>query len=151
GAPAGLGAAITTDNDTVWVQVDNLGSPWLPMPYPVSSVSGLIGDWYWDAETLTFTSPTSTARGQDYRAASILVQPTPAQLTNAGPPPVEVGRYLDLPDAMPASIADTAASVTEGATSDYGKAVALQDYFRNGPFSYSETAPVDNEYDGTGM
>ncbi|HRQ01149.1 MAG TPA: DUF3488 and transglutaminase-like domain-containing protein, partial [Terrimesophilobacter sp.] len=151
GAPPGLGTAIATDSDTVWVQVDNLGSPWLPMPYPVSSVSGLIGDWFWDTETLTFTSPSSTARGQNYRAVSILVQPTPAQLTSAGPPPAELARYLELPGSMPDVIADTAAAVTAGATSDYGRAVALQDYFRNGPFTYSETAPVDNNYDGTGM
>lgn len=150
-APPGMDADVRTESDTVWVQVDNLGSPWLPTPYPVGSISGLIGDWFWHAEDLTFTSPTSTARGQDYRVVSTIVQPTPAQLTSAGPPPASMARYLELPDDLPAVIAETALSVTEAASSDYGRAVALQDFFRNGTFTYSESAPVDNDYDGTGM
>lgn len=151
GDPPGLASGVATGNDTVWVRVDHLGSQWLPVPYPVSSVSGLVGDWFWDAESLTFASPTGTARGQDYRVASVVVQPTPAQLTGAGAPPASMARFLELPPNMPEVIAETAARVTEGASSDYGKAVALQDFFRNGAFTYSETAPVDNGYDGTGM
>lgn len=151
GDPPGMGPAIHTEIDSVWVRVENLGSNWLPTPYPASSISGLVGDWYWDADTLTFSSPSVTARGQDFRVVSLIVQPTPAQLTSAGPPPAELARYLDLPAGVPDLIADTAAAVTAGATSDYGKAVALQDFFRNGDFTYSETAPLDNGYDGTGM
>lgn len=151
GGPPGMAADVATETDTVWVRVENLGSPWLPAPYPAESIAGLIGDWFWDAETLTFTSPTSTSRGQDYRVSSLIVQPTPAQLVGAGRPPAEFARFLELPEGMPEIIAETAASVTASATSDYARAFALQEFFRNGAFSYSETAPVDNGYDGTGM
>lgn len=152
GAPPGLAAGIGFENETTWVDVNNLGSPWLPVPYPTTSISGLVGNWYWDAEALTFTSPNRNARGEEYRVASIDVQPTPQQLTSAGSViPDGFDKYLALPGDLPAIISDTARQVVADASSNYGMAVALQKYFRDGGFEYSETAPVDEGYDGTGM
>ncbi len=152
GPPPGLSAEVGTENETTWIDVLNLGSPWLPVPYPVTGVSGLRGDWFWDPDDLTLTSPDRAARGEEYRAASLLVQPTPRQLTEAGsvvPPGFE--RYLELPDDLPSIIRETAEEVAGSATSNYGMAVALQEFFRNGAFDYSETAPVEQGYDGNGM
>jgi transglutaminase-like putative cysteine protease len=152
GPPPGLAQDVRADSETTWVDVSNLGSPWLPVPYPVTGVSGLRGDWFWDADDLTFTSPNRDARGEEYRASSLAVRPTPAQLAAAGSVvPGAYGKYLALPSGLPAIIADTAREVTASATSDYGKAVALQEYFRDGAFGYSETAPVEQGYDGSGM
>lgn len=152
GPVPGLAENVGFENDTTWIDVSNLGSPWLPVPYPVTSVTGLRGDWFWDSDDLTLTSPDRAARGEVYRAESLIVQPTPAQLTSAGsvvPPGYQ--KYLDLPEGMPAIIADTARTVAGAATSNYGMAVALQEFFRDGDFTYSETAPVDQGYDGSGM
>ena len=152
GPPPGLSADVRVEDETTWVDVQNLGSPWLPVPYPATLVRGLSGDWFWDAKDLTFTSPNRAARGEVYTAQSLQVEPTPAQLTAAGRViPADYSAYLALPDGMPPSIAAEAAQVTAAATSDYGKAVALQEFFRNGAFTYSESAPVDEGYDGTGM
>ena len=152
GPVPGLAADVGVENETTWIDVLNLGSPWLPVPYPVTGVSGLRGDWFWDADDLTLTSPDGAARGEEYRAASLLVQPTPQQLTSAGsvvPPGFE--KYLELPGNLPEIIAATAEDVAGSATSNYGMAVALQEFFRNGTFAYSETAPVQEGYDGNGM
>ena len=152
GAPPGLSSEVATTQDQVFVTVDGLTSPWLPLPYPTSSVGGLDGDWYWDSDGLAVKSPNRDARNETYRATSLIVDPTPAQLTSAGtsvPPGFE--RFLALPPAMPKIIGDTARQIAGGATSNYEKALLLQDYFRNGDFQYSETAPVDQGYDGTGM
>jgi len=152
GPPPGLSADVRVEDETTWVDVQNLGSPWLPVPYPATLVRGLSGDWFWDAKDLTFTSPNRAARGEVYTAQSLQVEPTPAQLTAAGRViPADYSAYLALPDGMPPSIAAEAEQVTAAATSDYGKAVALQEFFRNGAFTYSESAPVDEGYDGTGM
>lgn len=152
GAPPGLAADVAVEDETTWIDVNNLGSPWLPVPYPATSVSGLAGNWFWDAEALTFTSPDRGARGENYRVESLEVQPTPTQLENAGTVlPDGYDKYLALPDGLPAIISDTATQVTAGAASNYEKAVALQEYFRDGGFGYSETAPADEGYDGTGM
>lgn len=152
GDPPGLASDVAVEDETTWVDVNNLGSPWLPVPYPATSVSGLAGNWFWDAEALTFTSPDRGARGEDYRVESLEVQPTPSQLESAGTVvPDGYDKYLALPDRLPAIISDTAEQVTAGAESNYEKAVALQEYFRDGEFGYSETAPEDEGYDGTGM
>ena len=60
-------------------------------------------------------------------------------------------RYLELPDDMPSIIASTAREVTADATNDYDRVVALQRFFRDGDFRYSETAPVADDYDGNGV
>nr|WP_269902582.1 DUF3488 and transglutaminase-like domain-containing protein [Terrimesophilobacter mesophilus] len=152
GPPPGLEADIPVENETTWVDVNNLGSPWLPVPYPATDVSGLRGNWFWDADDLTFTSPDRVARGEEYRVSSLLVQPTPAQLDVANSTlPNPDDNYLDLPADLPGIIRSTAQRVTSSATSNYGRAVALQEYFRDGTFDYSETAPADFGYDSNGM
>lgn len=182
GAPPGLAEEVVVTEETTWVDVNNLGSPWLPVPYPATAVSGLQGDWYWNAVDLTLTSPNRLAKGQEYVVSSVSVQPTPAQLeaasgdalssdsavadaavedatvegamaenATAESPSAADSRYRELPPNIPAIIGDTAREVTVSASSDYARAVALQEYFRNGEFLYSETAPVDNDYDSNGM
>ena len=152
-APApGLADDVKVVDESTWVNVVSLGSPWLPVPYPATRVTGLVGDWYWNADALTFASPNRTANGQVYRVESLGVDPTPAQLEAAGATtPSGFGKYTALPTGLPAIISRTATEVTAGADSNYAKAVALQSYFRNGSFGYSETAPETEGYDGTGM
>ena len=152
GAPPGLSANVATKEDQIFVTVDGLTSPWLPLPYPTSRVRGLDGDWYWDSDGLAVKSPNRDASNESYRATSLIIEPTPAQLTSAGTTvPTGFDRFLALPPAMPKIIASTAAKVAGGATSNYEKALLLQRFFREGDFQYSETAPVDKGYDGIGM
>ncbi len=154
--PPGLAVDVPTTSETTWVNVENLASPWLPTPYPPTGVSGLRGNWYWDAAGMTFTSTDSSSEGEQYRVASLILQPTPAQLAAAKAVlPADMGaeaqKYLALPEGMPSIIGETALAVTASADSDYARAVALQEYFRNGQFIYSETTPLDDDYDSNGM
>ncbi len=160
GAPPGLSARVSVTHDTTWVDVHNLGSPWLPVPFPATSVSGLRGEWFWNADDLTLLSPSGEARGEQYRVESLHVSPTRAQLDAAsGTPATSLGsddsaqrqKYLALPPQLPPVIAATAKSETATATTDFGRALALQAFFRDGNFAYSETAPADNDYDDSGM
>lgn len=152
GAPPGLSADVSTKEDQVFVTVDALTTPWLPLPYPTSSVGGLDGQWYWDSDGLALKGATRDAGNQTYRATSLIIDPTPAQLTTAGTTvPAGFDRFLALPPAIPKVIAETANKVAGGATSNYEKALLLQGFFRDGDFQYSETAPVDQGFDGTGM
>ncbi|CAN5301988.1 DUF3488 and transglutaminase-like domain-containing protein [soil metagenome] len=151
GAP-GLSGSVKRTTDTTAVQIGNLTSPWIPVPYPAVSVRGLSGAWYWNAENLDLHSPNVTSQAQQYTARSLEIAPTPAQLSAAGTTvPAGLGKYLALPGDMPKNIAATANRVAGNAASNYDKALLLQDFFRNGDFEYSEVAPVENGYDGTGM
>lgn len=154
--PRGLAVDVATTSETARVKVENLQSPWLPTPYPPTGVSGLRGNWFWDSAGMTFTSDDSSSEGEEYRVTSLIMQPTPEQLDVAmAVLPEDVGsegqKYLALPDDMPPIIRETALEVTASASSDYARAVALQEFLRNGQFTYSETTPVDESYDGNGM
>lgn len=147
----GLDRAVLTSREVVFVHVGNLRSPWLPVPYPSTRVTGLAGEWRWEADSLTFASGSALAAGEDFAVESVRLEPTPAQLLAAGsavPPGME--RYLALPEVAPI-VAESAREFTEGASSPYEKAVALQQALRSSRFHYSEQAPVSGGYDASNV
>jgi transglutaminase-like putative cysteine protease/uncharacterized membrane protein (UPF0136 family) len=151
-APVGLSSSVERTTEVTTVTIGNLRSPWLPLPYPTSSVIGLAGGWFWEADSLATSSPDEQIANQSYQVTSLAIQPNPEQLSAAGS--VVTGgfdKYLALPRSLPAIISGTAQQVAGGEQGSYAKAVALQQYFRSGDFSYSEKAPVDKGYDGTSL
>lgn len=136
------------------ISIRNLRSSMLPVPYPaLPSIVGLDGEWRLNRVGLTLTSTTDDSRGQIYTVRSLDRRPTAEQMRSID---TFIGSslepYLELPANMPRVIADTASSVTEGADNDYDRARALQSWFRSdGGFTYSETAPVAEDYDGNGV
>ncbi|WP_223690236.1 transglutaminase family protein [Leifsonia poae] len=147
----GLSATIKTTKITTDVQIDNMQSRWLPVPYPVQGVKGLSGTWSWDPDDLTIGGINSSTQGQRYTATSLILEPTAAQLQAAGGfIPASIKRDLFLPPNLPAIITSTARTATAGAVSEYDKAVALQDYFRDNGFVYSTETPLKQGYDGDG-
>jgi transglutaminase-like putative cysteine protease len=149
--PPGLEEAVPRTTDTTQVQVANVRSRWLPAPYAPQSVEGLVGEWAWEAESLAIRTARSSARAQEYEVESLTISPSVEQLVAAGTgAPVGFDRYLAVPDDLPAVVGEVALEVVGAASTNYDKAVALQGYFRNGEFTYSEDAPVDEGYDGSG-
>ncbi|WP_431220966.1 transglutaminaseTgpA domain-containing protein [Leifsonia xyli] len=151
GPVAGLSSEVKTVKITTTVAIDNMTSRWLPTPAPVQSVKGLSGTWSWDPDDLTIGGIGSTTQGQRYTATSLVLQPTADQLKAAGGVvPQEVQRDLFLPPNMPAIIEQTALAATKDALSEYDRAVALQDYFRDNSFVYSTQTPLKQGFDGDG-
>ncbi|MBX3098842.1 MAG: transglutaminase domain-containing protein [Salinibacterium sp.] len=151
GDPPGLVERVPVSPATTDITVANIRSSWLPVPYAPTSISGLTGTWSWEPDALAILSANSNARGQQYEVQSLTIAPSVDQLVAAGtsvPPGFE--RYLAVPDDLPAIVASTALQVVGDATTNYEKALALQSYFRGPEFTYSEQAPVDNGYDGSG-
>jgi transglutaminase-like putative cysteine protease len=147
----GLLSDVKRTKDTTTVRVQQLTTSWLPLPYPTTSVTGLSGSWYWDSEGHAVASTNNSVNGQTYRAADVEIEPTPDQLLAAGTVvPAGLEKYLVVPKGLPAIIGTTARKVVGTAPTNYEKALLLQSYFHDGDFEYSETAPVDRGYDGTG-
>src|SRR5690606_36320373 len=133
------------------VEIEELGGSWMPIPYPGSSVLGLRNSAFWQPETHSLRSQSRSIRGETYQAESLILQPTAEQLQDAGSTvPASVAAFAEADPAWPANIAATAEFATQGATSNYERAVALQAYPRGPGFVYSESAPVEAGYDGTG-
>ncbi|MFF1877396.1 transglutaminaseTgpA domain-containing protein [Leifsonia sp. NPDC058230] len=147
----GLSDSVATTKITTNIEIDNMQSRWLPVPYPVQGIKGLNGTWSWDPDDLTIGGVNSSTQGQKYTATSLVIQPTAEQLKNAGGfVPTSIERDLFLPSSLPPIIASTAIAATQGAESEYDKAVALQDYFRDNNFVYSTQTPLRQGYDGDG-
>jgi transglutaminase-like putative cysteine protease len=143
--PPGLGAGVSAQTYTMEVKVgDTLDQDFLPLPYPTRSVD-IDGRWLYDSSSLNVIGDGETVRGKDYTATYLAVRPTVDQLRAAGQPPLAISStYTRLPRSLPASVRAVAQSVTEGATSEYDKAMALQQWFRqDGKFTYSTEAPAD--------
>lgn len=142
---------ISADRASTRISVSKLRSDLLPVPYPTIDIGGLDGSYQVERTGLTVKLRGSDITGQTYTAQSIDVQPTAEQLRAANPRVTpDLRRYTELEDAPPI-IFETATQVTQDATNNYDRAVALQDYFRSGEFDYSETAPVAEDYDGNGL
>ncbi len=148
----GLDEGVETKLDRTRITIEGLDSPMLPVPYVAQETDGLEGAWRYERMGMTVRSDTADTRGQTYNVASLTITPTADQMrrmtTVIGP---SLRPFVSLPADVPASIVDTARDVTASDSSDYDKALALQDFLRNGEFRYSETAPVADDYDGNGM
>jgi transglutaminase-like putative cysteine protease len=148
----GLVEGIETKLDTTRIAIEGLDSPLLPVPYVTQETRGLEGAWRYERMGMTVRSDSTNTRGQNYTVNSLTITPTAEQMreltTVVGP---SLTPYVSLPGDVPASIVDTARDVTASAPTEYDKALALQDFLRNGDFRYSETAPVADDYDGNGL
>ncbi|OUE28790.1 Protein-glutamine gamma-glutamyltransferase [Clavibacter michiganensis] len=134
------------------VQVEGSSSAWLPAPYAPRSVSGLEGTWRWSEQGLAIRSSDSDSRDQSYTVRSELPRPTREQLeavpaATAG----DLAPFLQIPDGTPAIVGSTTADVLDGIDDPYDQALALQRFFTGGQFRYSEDAPVQQGYDGSGV
>jgi transglutaminase-like putative cysteine protease len=113
----------------------------LPLPYPAIDVHAP-GKWLADPDLMVYSTGDSIA-GQTYSVASVVVDPTPAQLSAV---PGLVRTPALAPDLrLPASYRTTAlkrlaASATAGQASEYGKVNALASWLSGTQFTYSLAA-----------
>ncbi|MCU1597372.1 MAG: transglutaminase protein [Glaciihabitans sp.] len=149
GAPPGLAAGIATTTVRTRVQIANTTSSWLPTPYPSTKITGLQGPWYWQAGTLAVRSDTASMEGQKYTVDSLEVDPSVSQLRAAPPSPKSA--LAKVPAGLDPIIAATAKKVVGNAKTDFDKAIALQNWFRGGTFTYSTKTPAARGFDGSGL
>jgi transglutaminase-like putative cysteine protease len=149
GAPPGLTTAVKTASVSTSVQVADTTGAWLPVPYPTVTVKGLRGSWYWEPGTLAIRSSNTSMQGQRYTVDSLDVEPTVQQLDSAGSSATSA--LAVVPKGLDPIVAKTAATITAGAKTDFEKAVALQDWFRGGTFTYSTKTPAAEGFDGSGL
>lgn len=148
--PEGLGEGVAREAEEVDVSIETLRSTWLPVPYPVSSLSGVGESWLQDVQDGSIRGEATTRAGDDYEVQALRLAPDPQQLVDA-PAPTGVDRYLSLPDDVPEIVRSTALEVTVDAPTGYDRARALQSFFRSSEFRYSEQTPAEEGYDGDGV
>lgn len=123
--------------------IHSLSSVWLPAAYLPVAVSGLAHASFSSRSASLITSR-STSRGLTYRVASQVPDFSPAELSQAQVDRAPaLARDLSLPSSVPARVAALAHQVVLGQTTAYGKALALQDFFRHN-FTYSLAVAPSN-------
>lgn len=119
----------TRSRFTVAVRVAGLGGSWLPTPGEPTGLSGLARDEALvDPRTGTLLAPEGAA-GLDYEVTGEVDGPDPADLPGADVPGRDdptVAPFLDLPSPLPYALSTYAALVTEGTTTPYERAVAIE-------------------------
>ena len=138
--PPGLGGAVTTVKRRYKIEVFDLAQTWLPLPYPATRVDNIDGTWLYDSSTFNAFGENSSTQQLDYEVRALSVRPTPEQLRAAAAAPPSVRRYLKLPRDLSPEIMRIAEQETEGQTTGYDRALALQDWLRDpAEFTYSQT------------
>ncbi|TQO20875.1 transglutaminase superfamily protein [Rhodoglobus vestalii] len=149
--PVGLTADVPRTENAMQVEIERIRGEYLPVPYAATGISGLEGSWAWEAEGLTVSTETSNSRDQQYDVSYITPTPSIEQL-EAAPTTLPEGyeNYLALPATLPAVVAETAQEVAGSELTRFDQALALQSFFKDGDFEYSEDAPLADDYDGSG-
>ena len=150
--PVEADAEIARADWTTDVTVDALDSPWLPVPYPASTVTGLEGDWLGMPQNRTVVTRAGSTRDQQYEVQASVPRPTLEQIRSRAVGDPGLGADVTaLPADVPSIIGDTAREVTASAATPYDALLALQTWFRSSAFRYSLDAPVDSGFDGAGL
>ncbi|MGH9116271.1 MAG: transglutaminaseTgpA domain-containing protein, partial [Acidimicrobiales bacterium] len=125
-------------------EIQNLDSVWLPDAFTPLSVHGVRGVSY-DPVSSSLITSAPTSNGLDYTVESYQYLSTLSGAELAAAPPVRrsgsLDRYLRLPDSVPKSVFDLATEITSSKSTEYGKALALQNFFLGPGFHYSLNPP----------
>lgn len=149
--PVSVRPGVAVEEVTTDIEIVQLASAFLPVPFPAVEVTGLDGLWRSVAYNRTVLTAQSSVQGQRYRAVSSTPKPTLEQMQDADAALQSTYVPLDrLPADAPAAIAELAALVTADADNDYDRLIALQSWFRGPDFAYSLDAPVEGDFDGSG-
>jgi transglutaminase-like putative cysteine protease len=149
--PLPLDPDVRVSEYTTSVEVLNLNSTYLPVPYPAVEVTGLDGRWGAVPYNRTVMSQAGSTQGQTYEVVSNLPRPTLEQIRAMDAVAADArDETTELPPDLPANVTELALEVTAGTTNDYDALVLLQRWFRGGEFRYSLEAPVEDGFDGSG-
>jgi transglutaminase-like putative cysteine protease len=148
------GIALT--KTTTRVDVINLTSRWLPVPYPATAVANLGPEWAVMRDNRTIVGTVDTSAGQTYEITTQVPSPTSEQIRASSATIVNAAQAgspltASLPRSVPADISKLAHDVTAGAATDYDALLDLQNWFRGPDFTYSLLAPRAGGFDDSGV
>jgi transglutaminase-like putative cysteine protease len=126
-------------------QIQELDSPWLPDSFNPVSVQGVEGVTYDPvSDSLITKNRTTSTFAYDVTSYRFLAGLTRSDLESA--PPVTgstLRTYTALPSSVPEQVRSLAQTITANQTTEFDKAMAIQQYLLSPPFSYSLHPAVD--------
>jgi transglutaminase-like putative cysteine protease len=141
---AGASGPRASEEVTQTYRITGLASAWLPAAYRPVHLSGIHGAGY-DRSSASLLAPSTTSPGMTYTVESVVPDFTAAELRQARVDPGDrsLAPDLQLPANIPEKVERLARTEVKGQTTPYGKALALQKFFREN-FTYSLAPPPDD-------
>jgi hypothetical protein len=150
-APVGDGGDHQDLKMRVQIDADHLEVFWLPVPFGPTKVS-VQGTWLWDPASQTvFSAQRSTKNlpAYDVEASRALPNRDALALAELDGVPQQIRRRYGQAINVSSYVRTLTAEVTQGKTSEYDKAVALQQFFtsaRSGfVYNFNASQPVNGE------
>jgi transglutaminase-like putative cysteine protease len=128
---------------TTIFNVKALGGPLVPAPYQPVRVSPTSVLWAGESQSLVLRK--GMQRGDGFTITSVITAPSPELLRSATVSGADQ-IYYSLPGGLPDAAFSEARRVTEGLSTPYDRAVALQQYFRQN-FTYNLNVQLGNSND----
>ena len=149
--PPELARSVDREDIAYSISVGPLDNPGLPVPFAALRVEGtdasLSDAWTWDPVTRTVIGDGVSSLDQDYSVLAQRALPTRAQLQRFTSVDSPAGTTA-LPSDLDPLVAQLAAEVTQGATTPYEQAAALERWFTTtGGFTYSTSILGDPDTD----
>lgn len=147
-----IGPDIEATTEEIRIEIGDLDTTMLPVPYRFDELRGLVGAWARHPVGGTVRSRGDTTRDLSYAASYVEIDPDAEQMRGlyTSMPSGVFQRYTELPSETPPEIGEVAREQTAGLTNAYDRIETLQNWMR-GSFAYSESAPVAEGYDGNGL
>ena len=138
----GAGGRARTDVVQQNFSIGSLSQLWLPAAYEPRQIDAGEVETRWEPSTSTLIVDEATSDDLEYTVVSEIPTFDEGRLRNAvgGPPESLREQFLQLPEDFSPEVAELARQVTQGATTPFERARALQDFFQR-EFDYSLDVP----------
>jgi transglutaminase-like putative cysteine protease len=125
-------------------RITGLASSWLPAAYRPVELTGVKGADV-APSSASLVAPSTTSPGMTYTVESLVPILTAAELekVHIDSRSPSLAADLQLPSSLPRKVVQLARQVVAGQSTPYGKALVLQQFFRDN-FTYSLSPPADN-------
>uniref|UniRef100_UPI0028BD9BA9 transglutaminase-like domain-containing protein n=1 Tax=Citricoccus sp. TaxID=1978372 RepID=UPI0028BD9BA9 len=150
------GGDAAPNGNPVSLSLDGWTGNWAPLPDQTVAIEPIIGEWGWQVDPTTFSAYRQEASPVDlsYQTDVLPLDLTFEELADragAIAPQGVYNRWGADPALEGSAVQELAEDLTAGTDNPVEQAVALQDHLLSDDFTYSETAPLEQGYDGSGL
>lgn len=144
------------DGQLVSLTLEGWAGHWAPVPDQAATVEPTVGDWGWQVDPTTSsayreaTTPVDLTFDTMVLPLGLTLEQLSARAGSVAPQDV-YNRWGATDELEGSAVQELAEELTDGVDNPVEQAVAFQDHLLSDEFRYSETAPAEQGYDGSGL
>lgn len=151
-----LAGGLPPNGQIVSLTLEGWAGNWAPVPDQTAAVEPTVGDWGWQVDPTTSSAyrESNTPVDLTFDAIVLPLELSLEQLAaraGAVAPQGVYNRWGAAGELEGSAVQELAEELTAGLDNPVEQAVAIQDHLLSDGFTYSETAPAEQGYDGSGL